>query len=191
MIQSAFRKFYWGFLFIMIDFRIQGFDILPDFIGFILFAGAFSILASNSEYFSSARNYNFPMIILALFTFYETPAQGNGIQLGYLGPFGIIIAIASIVLGLMVVYNLFMGIKDMAETHELMDIYTEAEQRWSQYLMLQIALLLAFVLIIFPPLAILYIVGLFIAAIVLTVRILGFMKVCEESFSDNINQNFT
>ena len=30
---GAFRNFYWGFLLTMLDFRINGFDILPDILG--------------------------------------------------------------------------------------------------------------------------------------------------------------
>ncbi len=32
MNRSAFGKFAYGFLFVLIDFKIMGFDILPDFI---------------------------------------------------------------------------------------------------------------------------------------------------------------
>lgn len=36
MNESGFHKLYWGFLFILIDFRINGFDILPNVIGYII-----------------------------------------------------------------------------------------------------------------------------------------------------------
>ena len=178
--ESGFSKLYWGFLFIMVDFRIQGFDILPDIIGYIFFAAGFSILAENSAYFKKAGYINIPMIILSAFSIYEKPAQGGGIQLGPLGLFGILIAIASLVSGLLVVYNLFMGIKEMAEKREQMDIYEEADKRWNQYLLLQLAAILAFVLIFIPPLAIVYIFVMFIVSIVLTVIIMQFMKRCGE-----------
>lgn len=179
--ESGFNKFYWGFLFIMIDFRIQGFDILPDIIGYILFAAGFSILAANSESFRKAGNFNILMIILSVFSIYEKPVQGGGIQFGPLGPLGIIIGIASLIIGLLVVYHLFMGIKDMAEEQSQMDISEEADKRWNQYLLLQLAAILAFILIFIPPLAILYIVAMLIVAIVITVAIMQFMKRCGES----------
>jgi len=67
MVANGFNKLYWGFLFILIDFRINGFDILPDIIGYILFAFAFSALASGSSHFVLAGRYNIPMIILSTF----------------------------------------------------------------------------------------------------------------------------
>jgi hypothetical protein len=164
----------------MIDFKINGFDILPDIIGYILFAVGLSILAENSIYFVKARNFNIPMMILSVFSIYEKPAQGGGIQLGPLGLFGVLVAVAALVLGLLVVYNLFMGIKEMAESRGQIDIYEEADKRWNQYLLLQLAAILAFILVFIPPLAIVYIIIMLIASIALTVFIMQFMKRCGE-----------
>lgn len=180
MNENGFSKLYWGFLFIMIDFKIQGFDILPDIVGYILFAVGFSVLAANSEYFKKAANFNIPMIILSAFSIYEKPAQGGGIHFGPLGPLGILIAIAGFVVGLLVVYNLFMGIKDMAGKQEQMDICEESDKRWEQYLLLQVAALLAIVLIFVPFLAIVCVIALLIASVAMTVVIMQFMKKCGE-----------
>jgi hypothetical protein len=180
MNQNGLMKFYWGFMFIMIDFRLQGIDVLPDIIGYLLFAAGFGILMSNSEYFDKARTLNIRMIILSIFEIYEKPAQGGGIQFGSLGIFGVLIGIAATVLGLMVVYNLFMGIKDMANQREQIDLSEEADKRWNQYLILSIAGIFAFILIFIPPLALLFIIGLLIAAIFLTIAIMGYIKRCSE-----------
>lgn len=98
MNESGFTKLYWGFIFIMLSFTIQGFDILPDIVGYLLFASAFSNVTSSSTYFTKASKYNMPMIILSIFSIYQKPVQGGGIQLGSLGIFGIIIFILSFVL---------------------------------------------------------------------------------------------
>ena len=39
MTERAFRNFYFGFLFIMIDFRFNGIDILPDIVGYAFCPG--------------------------------------------------------------------------------------------------------------------------------------------------------
>ena len=181
MYQDGFNKLYWGFLFIMIDFKLQGFDVLPDIVGYILFAIGFGILASNSEYFSKARSLNIPMIIISILSIYEKPAQGGGVQFGTLGVFGILIGITSIVLNLLIIYNLFMGIKDIANQRGQVDLGTEAGVRWNQYLILQIAGIFAFVLIFIPPVAFIYVIALLIAAIILTIALMGFIKRCGES----------
>lgn len=185
MKKSGFNKLYWGFLFIMLNFNIQGFDILPNIIGYILFAAGFNILSECSTYFVKAKNFNIPMIILSVFSIYQKPAQGGGIQLGLLGLFGVFVWIASLILGLLVVYNLFMGIKDMAGRQEQMDIYEEADKRWNQYLLLQFAAILVFALIFIPPLAIGYIIFLLIISIALAISIMQFMGICGERLENN------
>lgn len=182
MFRDGLNKIFWGFIFILLDFKIQGFDILPDVVGYILFAMGFGILASSNEYFQKAKNFNIPLIILSIFSIYERPSQtSGGVQLGTLGIFGVIIGIAAIVLNLLVIYNMFMGIKNEADQQGKFDLSTEAEKRWKQYLTLQIAVFFSFILIFIPPLAIIFIIGLAIVSIVLTVAIMGFIKRCSES----------
>lgn len=183
MNEIGLNKLYWGFIFIMLSFRIQGFDILPDVVGYLFFASGFSNIVSSSTYFSIAAKYNIPMIILSIFSIYQSPVQGEGIHLGPLGVFSIPVAIASVVLNLLVVYNLFMGIKDMAEKRGQFHLVRESDERWNQYKMLQIAVLFSFILVFIPPLAVVYVIVLFVISIILIIGILGFLKRCSESLS--------
>src|SRR5690606_14384419 len=64
---GAFRSFYWGFLLTMLDFRINGFDILPDILGFIFFAIGINALLAESEHFQQAQKFNLVMILLSIF----------------------------------------------------------------------------------------------------------------------------
>jgi hypothetical protein len=184
MYSDGFRKLFWGFLFILIDFRIQGVDILPDLVGFIFFAAGFSILASGSHYFGKAQQFNIPMAVLSIFQIYERPVHDGGIQPVSITPFGILIGLAAIVLTLLVVYNLFMGIKEMAEQNGRMDLSDEAGHRWNQFLLLHVALLIALFLMFIPPLAFIAFMAMLIAFIVWTIVILGFLRRCEASFQD-------
>jgi len=183
MNESGFNKLYWGFLFVMLSFRIQGFDIFPNIGGYLFFAPGLRQLISSSEYFNIAAKYNFPMIILSIFAIYQVPAQSGGFNLGLLGIFSIPIAIASFVLNLLVVYNLFMGIKDMAKKREQSDFVIESEEKWNQYMLLQIASVCSFIVIFIPIIGVLYIIAILVISIVLTISILGFIKRCNESLS--------
>ena len=184
MNESGFNKLYWGFLFIMLSFRIQGFDIFPNIVGYLFFASGFRQLISSNEYFRIAAKYNFPMIILSILTIYQAPAQNGGINLGLLGIFSIPIAIASFVLNLLVVYNLFMGIKDMAKKREQSNLVIESDEKWNQYKLLQIASVCSFIFIFIPLLGVLYIIAILVISIILTISILGFIKRCSESLSN-------
>jgi hypothetical protein len=53
----------------MLDFRIGGFDILPDILGFIFFAVGIKALLAESEHFKQAGKFNLAMIFLSLLPF--------------------------------------------------------------------------------------------------------------------------
>lgn len=183
MNENGFTKLFWGFIFIMISFRIQGVDILPDIVGYLLFASAFKNLELSSTCFNTASKYNIPMIILSIFSIYQSPVQGQGVQLGSLGLFTIPIAIASFILNLLIIYNLFMGIKEMAEKRQESDLASDADRQWNSYKMLQIASLCSFIVIFIPVLGLIYIIAIFIAYIIVAVGILGFLKRCAKTLN--------
>jgi hypothetical protein len=185
MTERAFRNFYFGFLFIMIDFRFNGIDILPDIVGYAFFAAGLGVLANRCFNFSQARTFNIVMLILSIFSIYERPAQNtSGFHISF-DPVGFVIGIGSLIFSLLVVYHLFMGIKAMADDIGESDVSAEAEQRWKQYLYLQLAVFGAFLLIFIPPLAVIYIIAMLIISIALTVKFMGFMNRCGQLFSDD------
>jgi hypothetical protein len=179
--KDAFNKFSWGFFFIMIGFKIQGFDIFPNIVGYILFALAFNALASTSSYFEKAKGLNVIMAVISIFAIYEKPVQGGGIQFGALGIFGFLIGIVGAILNLFIVYYLFKGIQDIASIQGRGYISEEADKRWTQYLTLQICVLLSFIMIFIPLLNIIYVLAILAASVVLTFVIMGFMKRCGDS----------
>jgi hypothetical protein len=183
MQEKEFGKFYWGFIFIMLSFRIQGVDILPDIVGYILFAIGFSSLSTRSDYFKTAGNYNIPMIILSLFSIYQAPAQaqnvasGGGILLSFL------LGAATMILNLFIAYNLFMGIREMEKQRKQDALALEATQRWDQFKMLQIASMCAFIVMLIPGINLIYLIILIVASIVILIRILGFLSRCDEDMN--------
>lgn len=186
MIESGFSKFFWGFLFVMFDFRLQGFDILPDLVGYILFAVGFGALESYSEKFDKAKKFNIVMIILSILSVYEKPAQqDSGFTMSnQLGLLGIILSIVGFVFGLIVVYNLFLGTKEVAEAKSRDDLYEEADIRWKQFLWLQIGSLFIILFLFIPIIALTYIILLMILSVVFMVKIMGYMKRCGEELSE-------
>ncbi|ACB84349.1 hypothetical protein [Natranaerobius thermophilus] len=180
---AAFRHLYWGFLFVSLDFRLQGFNVLPDIIGYILFALALGTLASWNENFNSAKPFTYVLIFLSIFTIYEAPAPvGPGVNFS-VNPIGAMIGIISLILSLIAVYKVFMGIKALADMQEEFDLSIEAELRWKQFLFLNIATLFGIVLMAIPGLAVLAFIGIFIAGIILTIKIMSFMAKCESQIN--------
>ncbi|MFF2889588.1 hypothetical protein [Paenibacillus sp. NPDC057967] len=177
MVQEGFSKFFWGFLFIMFDFRIQGIDIMPDIIGYILFTMGFLAFAAHSDHFTKGKTYNMIMVVLSVFSIYERPNQGESF---YFNPLGIIVGLVSIILLLLIVYHLLMGIKDMATRQNQPGITEEANKKWTYFLIYQIASLFLFVLIIIPPLFIVAVIAMFVVTILLMATLMMFMRSCGE-----------
>lgn len=183
MIKNGLNKLFWGFLFISINFRICGIDIFPDVIGYILFALAFNQLKENSDHFSKASTFNIFMIILSIFSIYEVQATNGGINLGPLGILSIPIGIASFILTLFVIYNLFMGVKELMSIHNNYTLAMEADERWKQYVALLIATAIAFIIIFIPVLNIIYALVLFGFSIAFLVKTLKFVNDCKNFFN--------
>ncbi|GCD10530.1 hypothetical protein Ctaglu_21530 [Clostridium tagluense] len=68
----------------------------------------------------------------------------------------------------------------MAEKQEQFGLVKESDEKWNQYKMLQIAALCSFIFIFIPLLGILYIIGILVASIMITIGIMGFIKRCNE-----------
>ncbi|XEC94456.1 hypothetical protein AB6A23_24590 [Paenibacillus tarimensis] len=62
----AFRRLGWGFVIILLDIRIVFFDLLPDFIGFIMIASAFQHLSAYQTVFNKAKWVSIAMIFLSI-----------------------------------------------------------------------------------------------------------------------------
>ncbi|MBF7097020.1 hypothetical protein [Alkalibacter mobilis] len=185
MTREGFKKLFWGFLFILMDFRIQGIDILPDVIGYLFFAGAIKSLAQNSELFNSAVKLNTAMIFISIVYVYEKPNTQSGVHIsqGPFGTLGTVIGIVGFFVSLFLVHKIFMGIKEMGNKHGDFNIASEAGKRWTQYVFLQFAVVFLILFLLIPPLAILYLIGLVIFNLIYIFLVLGFMKRCEIAFS--------
>ncbi|WP_096272486.1 hypothetical protein [Paucisalibacillus globulus] len=63
---SAFRKIFWGFLFVLIEINLEFIDILPDPIGYILIFTGISYLANRFPAGNKAKAWAFALIFLSI-----------------------------------------------------------------------------------------------------------------------------
>ncbi len=179
-IASVLTHFYWGFLLILLDFRLQGVTILPAFIGYILFAIALGRLVERSEHFRAAQKFNLPLIFLSIPSVYQPQQHTQPVDMP-LGIFGILLFIAVTLLSLVVVYHIFMGLKELSESQGLEALGEEAELRWKQFLGIKLAGLFVFVLMPVPVVMFFFVIGVLILTIVLTVVIMQFISKCQNA----------
>jgi hypothetical protein len=180
MVEKALNKFCWGFFFILLGFRIQGFDIFPDIVGYILFAMGFNALGTYSEHFEKAKVFNYIMIFLSIFSIYERPQQQGTavIQANIPDWVTILVGIAGTVITLIVVFHIFAGIIEMATKQRKPEIVEQADKKWTQFIVIQVAILGLFVFMIVPAFAMIYMLCLVVVVIAYTLTLMAFMKKC-------------
>jgi len=129
----------------MFDFRINGFDILPDFIGYLLIFLGLSALVNLNEKFNKAKTLALPLIIISVLDIYQSPVPLN---IGLMEPKTMIISligIISIILNILMIYNICIGIEEKAKESGNFVLGTLARSRWNLYLIFQIIFLVIFV----------------------------------------------
>lgn len=183
MNKSALNMIGFAFLFLFIDFRIQGFDILPDLVGYIMFAyGTYSIMAF-SGHFKRAFYISLPLLAISLTDLYQRPSNENlgPLNLGSLGLLSIPLALVTIALSIAYAYYLFQGIIDVAYSKGLVSIAEKAGSQWRHYLFIQLATLLAPLMAFIPVIGIGYIIALMVIYFIIICSIMRFMNECGDT----------
>ncbi|MEC0240411.1 hypothetical protein P4H66_11165 [Paenibacillus dokdonensis] len=139
----GFLHLFWGFLF-LIDIRINGFDILPDVVGYVLFFLGFIKLESKSQHFLKAKNMSVVMIILSVMSLVISWASLQSWLFYFL--FNVVLYI----LKLYIVFHLCYGISELAGRRGLHEFQNKAIQRWRWYIIVMTA---AFLILLIAPLA--------------------------------------
>jgi hypothetical protein len=180
MRKTGFSTLSWGFFFDMFDFRINSFDILPDVIGHILFLVGLISLACYSTYFNKAKIYSIFMIAFSILGLFK----GNNVNIGVNSDITVgltlILSISGLIVYLVLLYNIFMGIKDLATVQGIGEVYNEADKRWVQFVWLQILTIPGIIIMFIPLINLIYIISILIANIVLAINIMKLMKKCEQ-----------
>lgn len=143
---SAFYLFFWGLL-LQYNMVVKGFDILPDFLGYILIYKGLTTLASQNKYFALASKITLPLIVLSLVNFYNFQYHQDFLL-------SITFALDSVkvivfALNMFLIYNLCRGAIEIAED---IDDYLENTIRQRLYVFLGIAgvFLLLSIVSLFP-----------------------------------------
>ena len=172
--ERGFRRIFWGLLLVVVDFRLSGFDILPDFIGFAIIAVGLGLLVPLNPRFQTAKIMAMILVVLSLASLIEFPATdgAQGFHPGWFA-FGLLVTVLDIVM----IWQLCGGIIDLAREEGLDDLATRASTRRGLYVGLH---LVTYVLILITldapkgdlaPLAI----GLLIFAVVVVCLLMGLM----------------
>ena len=115
---------FWGtLLFVFLDFRLQGFDIFPDFVGYILIASGLWRMRESSPLLRRASYFAIVCIPLSLGSFYEPPQDPMFAFSGFYQapeplfglPFTLVLVLLNFVFGLLLSYHIIFGIGHLAQ----------------------------------------------------------------------------
>ncbi len=138
----GFLHLFWGLLF-LIDIRFNGFDVLPDVIGYVLFFLGFLNLESKSRHFHLAKNMSLFMIVLSVASLVITWASPGSWLFNYL------YQLVEVILNLYIVFHMCYGISELAGRKGFHAFQNKAIQRWRWYFSVVVA---AFIVVLFAPL---------------------------------------
>jgi len=174
---------FWGFLFFF-DFRIQGFDILPDAIGYwLIYTGARGLI-SQSNHFYFVRKYSLPLIIVSLFDIYQVQTPIEQFTINPQVFLFILVGFLITILDLKLIYNLCFGIVEMALANEDFQLSSTAEGRWEYYLYVKIVMLIFTSISFFARhLIVIGFIPLFIISLGILVLMMGLMKRADDAFN--------
>ncbi|MHB9094976.1 MAG: hypothetical protein ACYC21_09905 [Eubacteriales bacterium] len=180
---TGFAKLFWGFLFVLLDFRIQGFDIFPDIVGYLLIYSGLGQLIVLNPHFQQARKYALPLTILSIFDLvqFQQPVSQFNFEPSML--LYIVLGTVITVIDLLMVYHLCTGIAKAAIDINQTELEMTAMNRWKYYLYSKIALIILIPLVLVAP-GILLILGipLLIVTLIIAVLIMTLMKRADQTF---------
>ncbi|MCM1988267.1 hypothetical protein [Oceanirhabdus seepicola] len=168
----GFKNLFWAFIFLF-DFRIGGFDILPDIIAYILFYKGLNMLSDRNENFDKGKVLAIPLIFLSILDIYQVNIPISDIGNVSFGALWILIGIVHTIVNLMMIYRICMGIAEEARVINDNDLELKAHNRWKMYLIINIILLVS---IIIPSLLGVLFFVIFIISIINYILMLGLMN---------------
>ncbi|WP_145021747.1 hypothetical protein [Paenibacillus sp. Y412MC10] len=169
----GFYHLFWGFLFLF-DFQINGFDILPDVIGYLLFYVGLAKLNRRSEHFRKAGNTAAVLLGVSALALVLSVLPRASAAIGI--PLGLVI----LLLNLYMVFHICQGIGALAGRRGLYQFQSMALQRWRWYLLLVPAMFVVLLIAALLPTAALILgLVLIVASFVINVLMMLLMREAE------------
>jgi len=168
----GFKNLFWAFIFLF-DLNFNGFDILPDIIGYILFYRGLKMLSYRNANFAKGKVLAIPLIFLSILDIFHVTIPINEIGNVQFGGVVFLIGIVNTIINLMMIYRICMGIAEEARRINDNELELKANNEWTLYLIVNITLL---VLIIIPALMGILFIAIFIFTIAVYFLMLGLMN---------------
>lgn len=121
---KKFGRIFWGLLFVILDISINQFDLLPDFIGYILVAvGARGLVATSSR-FGTASTLSWILTLLSLMGFFTS------------GDVATLLGIVNLIVDCAMMWTLLGGVIEFTASNDRLDLAERASHRRIAYVVL-------------------------------------------------------
>lgn len=137
---SAYGWLLWGFVFVLLNFYIQGINLFPDSIGYALIAIGAHGLRQVGPRLQRVYYLSFPLIILSLPNVHQTPSHVAGNMVIHTGsPLKIGTGFLAWCLSFFLVFNLCKATEEIAARAGEISLAEQSMVRWKMYVWLQVA----------------------------------------------------
>ncbi len=101
-------KIFWGLIFVLLDFNVGRFDIIPDFVGYVLIAlGIGELMKHGYRSLEREQKLTYVMIVISL-AIYPISAGSGRIQTGLMN----IINLVMLILSIMIIWGIISWVLD-------------------------------------------------------------------------------
>lgn len=111
---TAFRRLFAGLVIVLLDIRINTFDIIPDAIGFFLIVWALDKLSQQSGHFGKAKVMALVLVVFSIISLFQSPKFELGDLLSSPKDMGLLIfSLVNGIAQLVMAYFIFEGIQEL------------------------------------------------------------------------------
>ncbi|HCS53130.1 MAG TPA: hypothetical protein DIW81_16305, partial [Planctomycetaceae bacterium] len=122
-----FSQLFWGLLLVILDFSINGIDLLADGVGYLIVAAGCRGLSQLSKKFETARMFCFALGVLWLLGF------------AVRGDFAILYGLVTMVVNCAMIWRLLGGIGEFAKSRQRQDLADRASNRRVAYVAIMVS----------------------------------------------------
>ncbi len=142
MYSEKYNKLFWGLIITLLDFRIMGFNILPDIVGYIMIIYALTDLEKHHSDYEKAKPFAVALLIFSITDIYQTNGNIlNGFTINNSTIIFMIISSITLILDTFMVYYIINPIIQLVQNSNFYELKKITKFRWKAYLVVNLIFL--------------------------------------------------
>lgn len=178
MYQEGYNKLFKGLIVVLIDIRLNNFNICPDILGYIIIVSALGILENQHSAYGKAKSFAIALIFFSIPDIYQANNILDGIGVSNYNILFMIISTIAGIMELVLIYYISEGIINIAKDRGLNELAEKADERWKGILVIEAIILIStpFYLNINIDIFAIYLLGIGIIAFIMHILFISLTK---------------